>query len=330
MVIAHLIRQLTGPRAEERELSEGQAHNLLAALLDHGVPELEIGALLAMLAARPLAATEMAGLRRAAQERVNRLPLPPIAGAARPVVIPSYGGALHHPNLMPLVALALAGFGIPTLVHGTLDSDTGVPSSQVFRALGVLPCASAGEAQRALEERHIAFIPTTLIAPALRQLIALRARLGAANCAQLVAGLLDPFDGKALKLVPASNVATRDSFAAVFAGHDEHALLFVGTEGEAYPTPRQRPAIEYVRSQVRERLFDAEPSPLPERASQLPDGVDAKGTARWIERALDGAVALPQPIVNLLACCLYAAGYTEDFSQSKAIVAVRIHTHAGV
>ena len=31
---------------------------------------------------------------------------------------------------------------------------------------------------------------------------------------------------------------------------------------------------------------------------------------------------------SLLACCLKAAGYTDDFNQSKAIVAVRTHAMA--
>jgi len=37
---------------------------------------------------------------------------------------------------------------------------------------------------------------------------------------------------------------------------------------------------------------------------------------------------LPPPLSNLLACCLYAAGYSEDLNQAKAIVAVRMHTLA--
>jgi len=31
---------------------------------------------------------------------------------------------------------------------------------------------------------------------------------------------------------------------------------------------------------------------------------------------------VPHPLVNQLACCLYAAGYTEDMNQAKAIAAV--------
>jgi hypothetical protein len=35
-----------------------------------------------------------------------------------------------------------------------------------------------------------------------------------------------------------------------------------------------------------------------------------------------GHVPIPHPLVNQLACCLYASGYTEDMNQAKAIAAV--------
>jgi hypothetical protein len=37
---------------------------------------------------------------------------------------------------------------------------------------------------------------------------------------------------------------------------------------------------------------------------------------------LIGEAPVPLPIVNQLACCLYASGYTSDMNQAKAIVAV--------
>ena len=324
MSAAPLIRKLAGSPADARELDEAEAHGLLGALLDGGVAELETGALLVALAMRPLAEAELAGMRRAVQERINRLSSPQHGGeATRPVVIPSYGGALQKPNLMPLVALLLARFGVATLVHGMLESHRGVASAQVLRELGVLPCVCLADAERALAQRRIAFVPTALLAPALARLLALRARLGVDNCARRVAALLDPFGGDALKLVPASDAQRQEVLGAVLQAQGESALLFVGCEGEAYPDPEQRPAIEHIHEHRREQLFEADRAPLRARGTRLPDGVQARGAARWIEDALEGRVPLPQPVVNLLSCCLYASGYSVDFGQSKAIVAVR-------
>ena len=40
------------------------------------------------------------------------------------------------------------------------------------------------------------------------------------------------------------------------------------------------------------------------------------------KRALAGETPVPLPLVNQLATCLFAAGYTSDMNQAKAIVAV--------
>ncbi len=49
---------------------------------------------------------------------------------------------------------------------------------------------------------------------------------------------------------------------------------------------------------------------------------DPRGLAGWTRQRLDANIALPQPVVNQLACCLYGAGYADDFNQAKAMAAV--------
>jgi anthranilate phosphoribosyltransferase len=244
-------------------------------------------------------------------------------------VIPSYCGARTQANLMPLVALVLARFGVPVLVHGPLEGQGGIASASIFRELGVLPCAGLGDAQHALGTSRIAFVPTALLCPALAQLISLRARLGVPTIAHQVAPLIDPFDGEALMLVPAGDEPRRDTFASVLAGLGLHALLFHGREGEAYPDPLRRPAMILFNAGERMTLFDGHAAPAPSaimRACALPEHSEAKTTAAWIENVLAGRQPMPLPIANLLACCLFGAGYAEDFNQAKAIVAVRTHS----
>jgi anthranilate phosphoribosyltransferase len=325
MLVPHAIKTIACRHAGERELSESEALELFGAVLDGGVAELELGALLGALATRPLAPAELAGFRRATQARLNRLSH---SARPRPIVIPSYCGARTQANLMPLVALSMARFGVPVLVHGPLEGQGGIASAIVFRELGILPSATLADAQSALGESRIAFVPTALLCPALAQLLSLRARLGVPTCAHEVAPLIDPFDGEALKLVPAGSEAQSESLASVLSALDECALLFHGCEGEAYPDPLQRPAMILFDSGERVTLFDghALPAAGAARASALPEYPDAKSTAGWIEHTLAGRQPMPLPIANLLACCLFGAGYAEDFNQAKAIVAVRTHT----
>jgi anthranilate phosphoribosyltransferase len=329
MSIAQVLRTITRTEGGDGLLEERAAAALFGGLLDGGVDELELGAVLGALAMRPLDAGELTGFCHASAARTARLDFVP-AGRSRgiaPVSIPSYSGTLEHPNLMPALALLLVRFGVPVLVHGPLEAQGRVAGAAVLRELGVLPCASAHEAQHALADAGIAFVPTALLSPALAQVIALRGRLGIANCAQLVARLVDPFDGACVRLVPACSVPERAALADALEGLGSNALLFIGAEGEAFADPRQRPAIEYFRAGARRLLFEAETAaalpPAPGHAE-----ADAKATARWIAQALSGKTPLPPPLSNLLACCLYAAGYTDDFNQSKAIVAVRTHALA--
>jgi len=330
MKIAQLLKRITANALGG--LSESEACDLFSALLDGDLPELELGALLTALARKDISAEELSGFYRAARARIRRLSLPASAHTSlRPLVIPSYRGTIEHPNLMPLIALLASHFGVPVVVHGPLECHGRIASVAIFRELGVLPCATLRDAQAELDAGRIAYVPTGLVAPALMQLIALRSRLGFENCAHSVANLIDPFDGPGLKLQPTGDEAQSALIASVVLAHADSALLFRGAEGEAYTDPQQRPAIEYFSDGMHQTLFEAEPVPVfssAQRNAHLPAHADAKSTARWIRDALCGREPLPPPITNLLACCLFGVGYTDDFNQSKAIVAVRTHSLA--
>ena len=330
MKITQLLKRLTASAPEE--LSEGESCDLFAVLLDGGVPELELGALLAAFARKGITAEELSGFYRAARCRLLRLSPPSSARMAlRPLVIPSYSGTIDHPNLMPLIALLANHFEIPVVVHGPLEGHGRIASVSIFRELGVLPCATIKDAQAELAEGRIAYVPTGLVAPALMQLIALRARLGFETCAHTVASLIDPFDGAGLKLLPTADEEQSALVGNVLVDHGDCARLFRGAEGEAFTDPLQRPAIEYFSDGAHQTLFEAEPVPVfssAQRNAHLPAHADAKSTALWIRDALSGREPLPPPITNLLACCLFGTGYTDDFNQAKAIVAVRTHSLA--
>ncbi len=329
-MIAPLLKRIAGHCNDP--MAEAEAFDLFSAMLDGGMPEMELGAILTALALKPLAAEELSGFYRSARGRLNRLSAPSSARLPlRPLVIPSYHGTLEQPNLMPLIALLANHFGVPVIIHGPLEGHGRIGSVSIFRELGVLPCATLKDAQAELAEGRIAYVPTALIAPALMQLIALRNRLGFENCAHAVASLIDPFDGLGLKLLPTDDDAQSTSIGRVLLEHGDSALLFHGAEGEAYADPRQRPAIEYFSDGTHETLFEAGPLRAAAnglRSPRLPGYADAKSTARWIRDALVGKEPLPPPITNLLACCLFGAGYTDDFNQAKAIVAVRTHSLA--
>jgi anthranilate phosphoribosyltransferase len=306
-------------RPEAEDLTEEQAHELFGAMLDGGVPDLELGALLTGLGMKGEAPAELLGFHSAVTQRLYTLARP--ESPIRPLVIPAYGGARDEPNLLPLLGMLLRRLRVPVLFHGTLEGSGRVATVYILRELGVMPSASLAQAQSALRQDLVAFVPTAALCPGLAALVALRHRLGVRNSAHLLAKLMDPFGGEGMLMVSASSVHGLDKLAGVFQSTGGNALLLEGTEGEPFANPRRRPRMEYFHHGERTVLFEEEAGPV-KPVSGLPTAVDVHTTAAWIRQALAGEAPIPHPLVNQLACCLYVSGYTDDMNQAKAIAAV--------
>lgn len=314
-----IIKRIAQPDGHACDLAEGEAHELFAGMLDGGLPDLELGAVLIALHLKSESGGELLGFHRALCERLYTL-TPPVA-QARPVVLPAYGGARTQHNLLPLLGLLLRRLGIPVLFHGTLEGSGRLASVYILRELGVLPSASLRQAQATLEQERIAYVPTAALCPGLAALLALRNRLGVRNSAHLVAKLLDPFGGGGVLVIGASRAPTLDKLAGALLDLGASALLLASTEGEPFASPRRRPRIERFQQGAREILFEEEAGPVKSVAG-LPASIDAHATAEWMRLAMAGEAPIPHPLVNQLACCLYACGYTDDMNQAKAIAAV--------
>lgn len=319
MNFAHFIRELGRGSEGSRSLPLDEARQLYGAMLDGGVPELELGAISIALRVKGESVEEMVGFLAALNERHYTLQAP--QGRLRPIVIPSYNGARKGINLTPLLALLLVRYGIPVLVHGLIEGYGRVTSAQIFREFGMMPAATLSLAQQGLNENGFAFVPLPAISPGLNNLLLLRSRLGLRNSAHSLVKMLDPFKGAGLLLAAATHPDYLVTMREVLGMRGMHALLLRGTEGEPYANPKRRPRIEYLHDGDSEVLFETEHDSL-KTLPNLPEACDAKTTADWIRAVMAGEIALPSPIANQLACCLFASGYADDLNQAKAVVAV--------
>ena len=319
MSIARFIKEIAGDAGSPGDLSEIDAHDLFAAMLDGGVPDLELGACLCALRMKEESATELLGFYRAASERVYVLKPP--AMALRPLVFATYRGARQEPNLLPVLLLLLQRMGVPVLLHGTLEGGGRVASAYILRELGVLPCGSLAQAQKSLDEELLAFVPTAVLCPGLANLLSLRSRLGVSNPAHSLVTLLDPFESGGLRVVCAETPVQLEKLEGFLLATGFDALLMKSTEGEPFANPRQRPRIKFFRQGEASVLFEEEMLSNRNSLSQ-PTAIDAGATAAWTKQAMAGQVPIPHPLVNQLACCLFASGYTDDMNQAKAIAAV--------
>ncbi|MCW5619626.1 MAG: DNA-binding protein YbiB [Burkholderiales bacterium] len=319
MQFLHIMKRLGQSAGETDALDEDDAYHLFSAMLDGGLPDLELGAAITALHFRIESTAELLGLHRAVCERSYVLNMPDTH--MRPLVIPAYGGARREPNLLPLLGLLLRRLGVPVVFHGTLEGSGYAAAVYILREFGVLPSATVSQAQTALLEDGIAYLPVGALCPGLAALLALRNRLGMRNSAHVAAKILDPFAGAGVVMAGASSTIYLDRLAAFFVASGTAGLLLASTEGEPFANPRRRPRIEFFNQGERRILFEEEAGPVKSVAG-LPAAIDTQATAAWMQAALSGEALIPHPLVNQLACCLYAVGYTDDMNQAKAIAAV--------
>lgn len=326
MNFASYLKHIGRGCTDAQDLDEEEAYHLFSAVLDGGVPDLELGGLLVALRMKSESLGELVGFHRALAERLRHI-APPPAGH-RVIVLPSYGGARHQPNLLPLLALLLQRFGVPVLVHGSLEGFGRVTSAHIFRELGIMPCTTLPQAQDALHRDHLAFVPAGLLCPNLQPLLELRARLGLRISPHNVVKLIDPVEESGIRVIGTTRPGYLAKYRDFLTLTRADAILLEGTEGEAFASPCRRPRLEYFRDGESRVLFEAET----ESGHHHPGGPadpSAAATATWTRLALDGRVPLPLPLVNQVATCLYACGYTNDMNQAKAIAAVETGSLAG-
>lgn len=313
MSYATLIRQI--------EAGEGlgfvEARALGAALLDGGVPELETAAFLVALNQHDPGLDAWLGLHAALAERLPDFVAP--SGPFRTVVLPTYHGVRTHPHLTPLLALLLKSFGIPVLIHGVLEGGGGTAAAYVLRELGIMPCSSAAQVNTALQDDGIAFAPVALLSPGLAALLALRARLGIDGWVTRLAALADVLGERSVRVTPVIAGAEMASTRAVLEALGGHALLLQGCEGEAFADPLQRPDMVLVQDGQGQSVYEAQSTSSV--LANLPE-MDARATGAWTDQVMRDHLPLPLPIRNQLAVCLFAAGYTEDLNQARAITAI--------
>ncbi|HET9339679.1 MAG TPA: DNA-binding protein YbiB [Casimicrobiaceae bacterium] len=304
-----------------RSLERGQARSLMAAMLDGEVPDLELGAILIAMRVKGETLDETLGFLEALAERV--VPLDAPHDRPRPVVLPSYNGARRGANLTPLLALLLARYGVPVLVHGLggagadadddADDDADaqasfgrVTSAAILGELGVVPSHSLADVEARLARAQVAYVATSTLSPGLARLLATRARVGLRSSAHSLAKLVDPFGGAAVRVVSVTHPDYLARMREVLAATRADAMLLRGTEGEPYANPKRCPRLEMFRHGEAWRFVDPEEGTLAALPS-LPASHDAVSTARWIAETLAGVHAVPGPIVEQLALLLEAA-----------------------
>ncbi len=319
--IAPTLRRLVKRTALPGESAGGatdaeEAFALWGAVLDGALPELELGALLAALAAAGESPEELLGLHRALAVRQARLAP---ALSRRPVSIPVYGLVPGEAAFCVLLALFLRRFDVPVVLHGPLDAPEAPSVAVLLREFGVMPSATLADAERDLEASGLAFIPVQLLSPSLGTLVALRPRLGFCNAAHIAAHAMDPGSMGALRIAMTMPGTRSARLASLVAASREETLLLSWPVAASACSLVFRPRIALLDAGEEAVVFEAEsfersvPAAPPAGSPLVP----------WMRSVVERRVPAPLPLVNLAAACVHAARAAPDLMQAKAIVALQ-------
>jgi anthranilate phosphoribosyltransferase len=285
-----LIKEIGRGSAGARALDYPRAFELFGAMLDAQVPDLELGAIAIAYRLKGETIEELKAFVDATHRRTAR-----IESLKRAVVIPSYNGARHRANLLPLLALLLRDAGVPVLIHGTLEAPSRVSTASILSELNMAPSIDACAATKQLKSAGLAFIAIEALAPGLARLLDLRRRMGVRNSAHTVCKMLNPLGDDALQLLSVTHPEYHDTMHAFYAAHPANILLMRGTEGEAIANTRRAQSIEWLHGGRTEELI-ASASAGSAQLEGMPRALDARSTAEWIEQVRAGFIPVPAAI----------------------------------
>jgi anthranilate phosphoribosyltransferase len=304
---APFIREIGRGKKGARDMSQLDARAVYEAMLERRLSDLELGALLIGLRIKGESVAEIAGFLEAAEASFEPLSAPESRFA--PVVIPSYNGSRQLPNLTPLLALLLAREGVPVLVHGVTEDPGRVTSAEIFEVLGITALRDRAQASSALAKALPVFMPISLLAPKIYQLLQVRRVLGLRNSTHTLVKIMQPFQQSALRLVSYTHPEYLPVLSSYFLTLADPArgdvFLMRGTEGETVANPKRANAVTWLhQGQATELVERQAPN---DELPVLPAASDAHTTARWIKEALAGQQPIPAPITEQLEHCLRVA-----------------------
>jgi anthranilate phosphoribosyltransferase len=285
-VIKEIGRGARGARGLARE----DAYASFMALLNSAVDDVQLGAWWLAMRIKGESDEELAAFEQAMQDSISFR----IECDKPVVVLPCYNGARQLPNLTPLLAWALAKKNVHVLLHGVKSDPTRVTTFEMFNALQFPVARDADEANKALRERGFVFTAIDSIHPRLAQLIANRWRIGVRSTPHTVAKLLQPVDGRSLRVVALTHGDYIERLGAHLQSQNANAVVFRGCEGEPVLHPKRQVSLQIFRnseSHIREWQGVA--------SHDLPDTCDIATTLAYTHDVMRGRRAMPEWIAWL-------------------------------
>jgi len=327
-----LLKELLRPLAEDgTALTREQANNVLEEILLGGVPEVEIAALLAVLATRGEQAPELAGFVDVMRRHATPLPFTDAEREELVDCVGTGGGGPQTFNISCGAALVASAAGAKVAKHGNRAVTSRCGAADVLEALGVPIDLGPEAAVGCLRETGFVFLFAPLYHPAMKALGPLRRALGFRTIFNLVGPLTNPAHARTQVigvLAPSRVLLVGRALAALGA---KRAFVVHGTDGIDELTTTGESVVARVEEsetgvpELKAARITPEMAGLPRATLDQFTGGDVATNKTLLYDVLTGIAGARRDIVLLnAAATLVAAGLAGDLKQGVAMGAEAI------
>ncbi len=308
------------------DLTSAEAHKAMTLLLEGGMHDAAVGALLMALRVKGEAASELAGFARAMREHM-------VAVDAGPDVIDIVGTGGDDAgtfNISTVAALVLAGTGARVAKHGNRAISGKVGSADVLEALGVRIAMTPEEAAGAVREIGLGFLFAPNLHPAMKNVQGVRRELKMRTVFNLLGPLSNPARAQT-QVIGAPSVAFAEIMAEALAelgtGHSfvVHGVLAGGGGLDEVSTTGSTEVYEVWAGRVEKSVWMPEDFGVPKVTLDALAGGDAAENAKIAVELLGGMKGPRRDIVLVNAAAgLLAAGLAATPREGVALAAAAI------
>jgi anthranilate phosphoribosyltransferase len=317
------LKELLKPLAEDgTALTREQAADVLTEILSGNVPDVEIAALLTVLATRGEQAPELAGFVDVMRQRALPVPLAPEERDELVDIVGTGGGGPLTFNISSGAALVAAAAGAKVAKHGNRAVTSRCGAADVLEALGVPIDLSPSLAVECLRQTGFMFLFAPLYHPVMKALGPLRRALGFRTIFNLCGPLTNPAGARNQVigvLAPSRVLLVGRTLAALGA---KRAFVVHGTDGIDELTTTGESVVARVEEAetgpptLKAARVTPEMAGLPRATLDQFTGGDVETNAAHLYDVLTGIPGARRDIVLLnAAAALVAAGIATDLKE---------------
>lgn len=317
--------------AKQHRLSEREAERVFESVLSGGYDSAQIGALLALIAARGPTVDELVGAARVMRRNVKPVE-PPTNTTATLVDTAGTGGAPKLFNISTaaaIVAAAAAPGRIMIAKHGS-KSRTSRGSAELAAAIGINLDASPQTQSKCLKDPGVCFTYAINHHPAMQHAAGPRKSLGFATIFNLLGPLTNPAGAKR-QLLGAYDRQLAHALAHTLARLGaEHAMIVISHDGyDELTTTNTNEAHEVRNGRVETRIIDPQALGLPKRS---PDQLAVNTIEEATDAITQSIAGIDQPraeqVVLNAAATLYVGAAAETIEEGVKLAKQAIQSGA--